>query len=178
MKLTELAIGKLYPLKLMQTGEGAATQFLLKGGNILQIVLSGMSADEIWSLKKGTIKGGFLYDSRGCLLWLFTFHDRQNKPLFTFDCPFDATLIPRDEIALHSIENEKQRLAIEIHAIDEKRIVRALRLITLSNKMTIDFLSAVQDQLTAHHDHSAMSVWMAQSIDDLAKKCKMEKLGE
>lgn len=177
MELIKLAVGHPYPLKLTQTGEGAATQFLLTGGNLLQILLSGINSDELWALKKGAIKAGFIYE-KGCLLWFFVFHDRQNRALFTFDCPFDATIIPRSDLALHSIENQNQRLAIEIHVIDERGLVRALRLVTLSNQMTVDFLSTVQDQLSTLHDRSVMQNWMQYPPAELIKKCKLEKLGE
>lgn len=175
-EFTQLAVGKPYPIKLPYQQEGAAANFLLKGGNILQILLSGLSDDELWSLKKGEIKGGFLYRS-GCILWLFAFSDRANKPVFTFDCPFDARIIPKDDLVLHSIDNSNERLAIEIHVIDENLIVRALRLITLSNQMTINFLSAVQEQLSVISDESAYLDWMQHQPKDLIKTCNSESLG-
>ena len=176
-ELVQLAVGKPYPLKLTPYHDGAATQFLLKGGNVLQILLTNPSSDEIWSLKKGTIKAGFLYKNGG-LLWLFQFADKKGKPILEFDCPFDVRIIPRDDLSLHSIENEKQRLAIEIHAVDERSIVRALRLVTLSPKMTIDFLSAVQEQMSSAHP-SPENKWENYSIDELKRTCEnMEKLGK
>ena len=128
-------------------------------------------------LKNGAIKSGFLYKN-GCMLWLFQFCDKKGKPVLTLDCPFDAKLLPRDELALHSIENEQQRLAIEIHVVDEHRIVRALRLVTLSNKMTLSFLSSVQDQLTTIADQSIMERWMDYPPFELIKDCDSEILGE
>lgn len=173
----KLSVGQPYPLKLTQHQDGAATQFLLKGGNVLQILITNPNSDEIWSLKKGTIKAGFLYKN-GSLLWLFQFSDKKGRPILDFDCPFDVRIIPRDDLALHSIENENQRLAIEIHAVDERRIVRALRLVTLSPKMTIDFLSAVQEQMASAHP-SPENKWENYSIDELKRTCEnMEKLGQ
>lgn len=178
MELTQLAVGRPYPFKLAPYHDGAATQFLLKGGNVLQILITKPSSDEIWSMKKGTIKAGFLYENSS-LLWLFRFLDKKDKPVLDFDCPFDVRIIPRDDLALHSIENEKQRLAIEIHVVDEKHIVRALRLVTLSPKMTIDFLSAVQRQMASVQPSSEDNKWTNYSIDELNKVCNnMEKLGQ
>ena len=114
----------------------------------------------------------------GSLLWLFQFSDKKGRPILDFDCTFDVRIIPRDDLALHSIENEKQRLAIEIHAVDERRIVRALRLVTLSPKMTIDFLSAAQEQMASAHP-SPENKWANYSIDELKTVCNnMEKLGQ
>jgi hypothetical protein len=175
--LIKLKVGQPYPLKLTQTGEGAAAQFLLHGGNIMQILLDGISSEEVQAFKKGIIKAGFLFE-KGCLLWLFKFHGKNKQPLFTFDCPFDSTLIPRDDIALHSIKNDQERLAIEIHVVDENRIIRAMRYVTLSNRMTLNFLSAVQDQLTMPRDQAVLANWMQYPPEELFKKCETEILGE
>lgn len=144
VNMIELRRGEPYPLPLEQ-GEGAAAQFLTKTGNILQIVLPGMDAKEQTALRSGMIKAGFLYEG-GAMLFLFQFYGA-GKPLLTFDAPFDIRLYQENRRNLHNIDNAHQRLAIEIHAIDEKKILRALRLVTMPPDMTIKFLSAVQEQL-------------------------------
>src|SRR5664279_3691762 len=147
-ELITLTRGEPYPLPLEQ-GQGAAAQFLMQSGNILQIVLPGMDAKEQTALRSGMIKAGFLYES-GSMLFLFQFYGAgAGKPLLTFDAPFDIRLYPENRRNLHNIDNAHQRLAIEIHAIDEKKILRALRLVAMPPDMTIKFLSAVQEQLAA-----------------------------
>lgn len=88
-------------------------------------------------------------DQGGAMLLLFQFYGNDGKPLITFDAPYDVRLLPTDNRSLHNIDNAEQRLAIEIHAVDEKKILRALRVVTMPPSMTMAFLSAVQDQLAA-----------------------------
>jgi hypothetical protein len=85
--------GKPYPLPLSTQGEGAAAQFLIKGGNLLQIVIHNMNDTEKWALSHGDVKMGLL--SRcGAILLLFQFCAQNKRPALVFDCPFDLRLIP------------------------------------------------------------------------------------
>jgi hypothetical protein len=156
--MIKLARGQTYPIPLLQN-EGAATQFLMKSGNILQIVLPGMSAKEEKALRSGMIKSGILYEA-GSMLLLFQFYGDNGRPMLTFDAPFDVRLLPASERNLHNIENAEQRLTIEIHGVDGKRILRALRLVTMPPAMTLKFLSAVQDQLAAINKPGVMRGWL------------------
>jgi hypothetical protein len=178
--MTEFALlerGKPYPMPISH-GEGAVAQFLTKTGNILQIVLPGMDAKEQKSLKSGLIKAGFLYDG-GAMLWLFQCYGAgAGKPLLTFDAPFDIRLLPPAERNLHNIENPQQRLAIEIHAVDKKKILRALRVVTMPPAMTLKFLSAVQDQLAAIDKPGVMERWMQQQPHDLINQAEKWILGK
>lgn len=174
--MIKLARGEPYPLP-MQHGEGAAAQFLLKTGNILQIVLPGMDAKEQTALRSGMIKAGILYRS-GAMLLLFQFYGNNGKPLITLDAPFDIRLLPVDQRQLHSIDNADQRLAIEIHAVDENKIVRALRLVTMPPSMTVRFLSAVQDQLAAIGGSTIMATWLQQQSHDLIETTETWILGQ
>jgi len=104
--MTEFALlerGKPYPLPINH-GEGAAAQFLMQSGNILQIVLPGMDSKEQNALRSGMIKAGFLYEG-GAMLLLFQFYGSDGKPLITFDAPFDIRLLSKDKRNLHNIEN-------------------------------------------------------------------------
>ncbi len=166
-ELTLLERGKPYPMPLNQS-EGAAAQFLLKTGNILQIVLPNMDSKEATALRSGMIKAGFLYEG-GAMLLLFQFYGDNGKPLITFDAPFDIRILPTTERNLHCIDNSEQRLAIEIHAVDERKILRALRLVTMPPEMTLKFLSAVQDQLAAIDKPGVMASWLQQQPHDLIK---------
>jgi hypothetical protein len=172
-----LTRGEPYPLPLEQ-GQGAAAQFLMQSGNILQIVLPGMDSKEQNGLRSGMIKAGFLYEG-GAMLLLFQFYGAgAGKPLITFDAPFDIRLLSKDKRNLHNIENPEQRLAIEIHAVDEKKILRALRVVTMPPAMTLKFLSAVQDQIAAIDKPGVMAKWMQQQPHDLIKQVENWVLGK
>ena len=177
MELITLVVGKPYPLKRNQT-EGATANFLLKGGSYLQITLNGMDKTDSQVLWRGDIKAGFIYED-GALLFLFQFFGKDKKPYFTFDAPFDMRIIPADKRDLHSISNAEQRIAFEIHVIDENNICRGLRLITMPPDMTISFLSAVQEQLaTLSKGDASYKKWLQQEPRDLIKKAKIWTLGE
>ena len=173
---TLLQRGEPYPLPIEQ-GQGAAAQFLLQSGNILQIVLPGMDSKEQNALRSGMIKSGFLYEG-GAMLLLFQFYGAgAGKPLITFDAPFDIRLLSAAKRNLHNIENPEQRLAIEIHAVDEKKILRALRVVTMPPAMTLKFLSAVQEQLAAIDKPGVMTKWMQKQPEDLLKQVEHWILG-
>lgn len=174
MSMTLLARGERYPMPLLQS-EGAAAQFLLKTGNILQIIVPGMDAKEEAALRSGMIKAGMLYEG-GAMLLLFQFYSNDGKPLLTFDAPFDIRLLPSSQRKLHNIDND-QRLAIEIHGVDDKLILRALRVVTMPPNMTIKFLSAVQDQLAAIDKPGVMARWMQSQPHELLKTTKTWILG-
>ena len=171
-----LSRGEPYPLPIEQ-GQGAAAQFLMQSGNILQIVLPGMDAKEQNALRSGMIKSGFLYEG-GALLLLFQFYDSNGKPLLTFDAPFDIRILPHDDRNWHCIDNDRQRLAIEIHAVDEHKILRAIRVVTMPPLMTLSFLSAVQDQLAAIDKPGVMAKWMQQQPEDLLNQTENWVLGK
>ncbi|GEM_PF-1902031 len=173
---TLLARGDPYPLPLVQT-EGAVVLFLMKSGNFLQIVLPGMDAKEQTALRDGMIKAGFLYES-GSMLFLFQFYGSNGKPLLTFDAPFDIRILPHDDRNWHGIDNDRQRLAIEIHAVDEHKILRAIRVVTMPPLMTLSFLSAVQEQSTAINKPGVMAGWMQQEPNELIKKTDTWVLGK
>jgi hypothetical protein len=176
-ELITLTRGEPYPLPLEQ-GQGAAAQFLTKTGNILQIVLPDMDSKEQASLRSGMIKAGFLYEG-GALLLLFQFYGAgAGKPLITFDAPFDIRLLSKAKRNLHNIENPEQRLAIEIHAVDEKKILRALRVVTMPPSMTLKFLSVVQDQLAAINKPGVMAGWLQQQPEDLLNQTENWVLGK
>jgi hypothetical protein len=168
--------GKPYPLKY-RNQDGATADFLRIDGNRLLIVVSDMNSKEEQSLRSGMVTAGFLYQD-GALLWLFRFYGNNGRPLFTFDTPFDIRLIPPEMRQLHNIDNAEQRLLIDLHAVDEKGILRAIRGMTLSPKLTLAFLSAAQDQLAASATgERQMTLWMMHRPDQLVEFTKMEPLG-
>jgi hypothetical protein len=168
--MIKLSVGERYPFPLSQT-EGAAAQFLVKAGNILQIAVPDIDSKEKKALKSGMIKSGMLYE-KGALLLLFQFYGDNGKPLLTFDSPFDVRMIPKDLLQLHSITNEFQRLAIEIHAVDNG-ILKVLRLVTMPPDMTIEFLSAAQEQLTElRSGDNKMQEWLNYQPVQLLEQCE------
>jgi len=176
-ELITLTRGDPYPLPLKQ-GQGAAAQFLMQSGNILQIVLHGMDGKEQNALRSGMIKAGFLYEG-GAMLLLFQFYGAgAGKPLLTFDAPFDIRILPVSRRNLHNIENPEQRLAIDIHAVDEKKILRALRVVTMPPDMTVKFLSAVQEQIAAIDKPGVIQNWLKQQPHDLIKQTENWVLGK
>lgn len=172
---TILSRGQPYPLEYPKQ-DAAVADFLRSGGSRLLIVLSSMTSADEWSFRNGMITAGFLYKD-GALLWLFKFYSKAGRPLFTFDAPFDARLIPAEELQLHNIENAEQRLLIDLHAVDDKGILRAIRAVTMSPGMTLEFLSAVQDQLATAAGELKMAEWMRHDPAHLADTIKMEALG-
>jgi hypothetical protein len=175
-QFTRLARGEPYPLPLVQT-EGAVVLFLMKSGNFLQIVLPGMHSKEQTALRSGMIKAGFLYEG-GAMLFLFQFYGGDGMPLITFDAPFNIRILPVDERNLHNIDNERQRLAIEIHAVDEHKILRALRVVTMPLDMTVKFLMAVQEQIAAIDKPGVMDKWLQIEPNELIKQCETWVLGK
>lgn len=174
--MIELARGEPYPLPVLQH-EGAAANFLSKNGNILQISLPGITAKECTAFRSGMIKAGFLYQN-GEFLWLFQFNDNKGLPLITLYAPFDVRMIHKDLLALHSIDNTQQRLVVDLHAIDENKILRALRAITMPPELTLEFLQAAQDQIASINQHGSMDQWMQQSPDELTALTKMYLMGK
>jgi len=173
-ELITLTRGEPYPLPLEQ-GQGAAAQFLMQSGNILQIVLPGMDSKEQNALRSGMIKSGFLYEG-GALLLLFQFYGSNGR--ITFGASFDIRLLSKDRRNLPNLKNPHQRLAIEIRCIDEKKILRALRLVTMPPAMTLKFLSAVQDQLAAINKPGVMAGWLQQQPEDLLNQTENWVLGK
>ncbi len=170
-----LSIGSQYPFPL--GAEGATANFLTISGNTLQVVIPNISKEDLFALKKGKIKAGFLYENGG-LLWLFTFFDKKRK-VFTLDSPFDARLIPKDLLGLHDIINSNQRLVIDIHVIDETNTVRVLRSVTMSNALTLSFMSTAQEQLSeTNKSDKSLKKWLKVSPDELTNNTKMYELGK
>lgn len=168
-----LGVGENYPLPI-PVHEGAAAQFLIKGGSILQICLPMPLPSELEQIKEGTINAGLIID-QPLILWVFRFGN------ITFECPYDVRLIKKDDLDLPEITNKLQRLSISMHLIEpDTRIIHALKYFTLSPQMTIRFLSAVQDQLV-HHDADIMNTYkkyLSQSLETLEKIADMDVCGQ
>lgn len=173
--VTILSRGKPYPLE-HPIPDVAVADFLRESGNRLLISLSDITSAEEQVFRYGVIKAGLLYQD-GAMLWLFKFYDQDGKAYFVFDAPFDARLVPRTDLQLYSVDNPDLRLLIDLHVVDDQGILRAIRAITMSPSLTLQFLSAVQDQLSAIGGGQQMSKWMQLDSDQLAHHVSLEVLG-
>jgi hypothetical protein len=177
MKHLLLECGKPYPLPLA-TEAGASAQFLMRKTSILQVVIPGMGTLEEWALTQGDLKAGILSGGGACLL-LFQFHGRDTRPILTFDCPFDIRILPEDARVLPNTETAESRFVFEVHAIDERCILRGLRSVTMPPDMTREFFSAVQDQLASHASGEVrLQEWMRFEPVELVKHITMHHCGK
>lgn len=145
MNLVTISRGKEYPLPI-QAREGATANFLTSGGNLLQVAMPNLTRSEARSITSGPMKAGIIVDGP-LILWVFQFG------MLIIDAPFDARIIPANALWQPDIENDQQRLAIEVHLVDTATmIVEGFRYLTLSPKLTRRFLLAVQEQLADRRD--------------------------
>lgn len=141
MRSHKLTRDKNYSLQMINNTEGTAANFLTIGGNYLQIAMSDPARSEVMSIRRDTMKAGFIHDGP-LILWVFTFGS------IFLECPFDARIIPSDSLHLPDITNDAQRLGVDIHLVDTATMMlRAIRYVTLSPELTRRFLAAVDDQL-------------------------------
>ncbi len=171
MNVVKLARGETYPLPI-RAHEGAAANFLTGSGNILQIGMLNVARSEAQSIRNAPMKAGIIVDGP-LILWVFQFGT------IIIDAPFDARLIPADARWLPDIENEQQRLGINVHLVDTATtITRGIRYVTLSSPLTRRFLAAVQDQLADQRDITPhLTRWNATAITRLPALAQVERCG-
>ncbi|SFY33687.1 hypothetical protein [Azotobacter vinelandii] len=171
-----LAVGQKYPLRLA-SAEGAAAHFLGRTGSILQIGMPDLIPSETKLLRQGSMRAG-LYVDGPLIVLLFDFRAAGQQPI-ELDCPFDARVIPRDELFLPDITTGDQRLLVEVHIVDSAtNTVRGLRGITLPPAFTVAFLSAVQDQLAAAESlQGRYQEYLRVPLDARIKSARMEPCG-
>jgi hypothetical protein len=171
-----IQVGKPYPLPYRQV-DGAAAEFLTQGDSMLQVCIQHPTSDEIWALRKGEMRAGIL-TVPSAILWLWQFCGPNKKPLLTFDSPYDIRLLAPEQRNLMDIENERQRLLIQVHAIDDNGLLRGLRVISLPPDLTRRFFAAVMDQLACPVPSAiAMNAWMQREVTDLAREAGMHRCG-
>ena len=171
-KTLSLEVGKNYSLSVSAI-EGASANFLSKSGNFLQICLPDLQKSEVRSIRKNTLQAGLIKDGP-LILWLFKFDEE-----LTFDCPFDVRLISKSDLALHNIDNQNQRLSIDIHLVDtQTMILKALRAVTLSPELTRAFLLEVQEQLIdTRSTEPSLNKYMQYDLAQLSNCMKLYKCG-
>ncbi|CAA9889980.1 conserved hypothetical protein [Candidatus Methylobacter favarea] len=153
-----LTVGETYPVPVPDEA-GAHVRLLIRPGNYVQLVIPGMTGQEETAINSGLIKVGLMYEA-GAMLILFQFHDAEGLPLMFYEAPFDIKAWPSDIRRLPDVENSEQRLPIDIHAIDENGIFRALRHVFMPPDMTLKFLLAVQDQMAALPNPERVTSWL------------------
>lgn len=170
-----LSTNEKYPTVFAPNSEGAQAEFLRSFGNKLVFVLPNISPEEITGFRLGEIRAGILVKN-GAILFIWQIW-HQGKTIITFDSVFDAKLIP--DINLYDIPTESHRLAIEVHVIDSaNNVLKVIRLVSMPNEMTVEFLAAVQDQITGLQDGSAQNaLWRTKQPYELAHTTKMWQLG-
>ena len=173
-QLVLLEVGRPYPDNL-SVSEGAISDFLRPSVNRLIIAMPNISAIEEKGLRKGVMRGGMLAKN-GAILFVWQFYEK-GKLTLSLDSPFDARVI--HDIQFYDITTSETRLAIEVHIVDSAtKIIKGLRFLTMPPGMTIEFLSAVQDQLAnPNSGDDQWQKWMAQQPFELAKRTQMWLMG-
>jgi hypothetical protein len=176
MNYETVAVNQLYPFQL-PLAEGAIADFLREGSNRLLIAINDISKDEEKALRKGELRCGILVKN-GAILLLWQFRDKSGKPVFTLDSPYDARSI--NDIQLYDIQNSETRINIDVHIVDlSSKLVRGLRSITMPPSLTLEFLSAVQDQIASLEAGNAqLDRWMCMEPHALTKQTHMWLMGK
>ena len=176
MNFESISIGQEYPFSTPPS-EGAISDFLRPSSNRLLISICDITSDEASVLSKGELRCGLLAKN-GAIIFLWQFKDKHGRPVFTLDSPFDAKLI--NDIQLYDVNNSETRINIDVHAVDlSSKLVRSLRSITMPPGLTLEFLSAVQDQLATHKDgNMQLKAWMSMEPYELTKQTQMWLMGE
>lgn len=174
-KLILLSVNDKYPTEFTPYSSGATAEFLRSFGNKLVFLLPNISHEEIYAFRVGEIRAGILVKNGAILFVWQVWH--QGKTIITFDSVFDSKLIP--DINLYDIPTENHRLAIEVHVIDSaNNVLRLIRLVSMPNEMTVEFLAAVQDQITGLQDGAPQNeLWRTKQPYELAHTTKMWQLG-
>lgn len=174
MNPVSIVLNKKYPFNIPEQ-DGAISEMLRPAGNTLLIAFNGITDTEISALTTGEVKCGIL-NEHGAILMIWQFFSN-NHPIVTIDSPFSAKLIP--DIQMYDVLDAHQRLLIDIHVVDIKtKTTKGLRSITLTPNLTLNFLSAVQDQLSSPlSDSEQLLKWINHPVEELVTMATMEKLG-
>lgn len=172
-----LRCGEPYPLPVALEF-GAAAQFLMDSGSILQICIPDMTPADEEALRSGPVTAGLLVEGSALLL-MFQFHAPSGRPLLLFDCPYDVRFVAPDARRLPSTPSATEsRFLIQVHAVDGQGLLRVLRGITLSPELTRRFLSAAMDQLAALASGKATQLrWRSMPASELARCAGMSRCG-
>lgn len=161
--------GRSYPAPFHKR-QSACAEFLRRV-NVLQLTFPHVTNEEEFKVRKAPIYAGYV--KRGPHIhWVFKVGG------MLFDCPFDARIIPQDELTLHDLATDT-RLLVSVHLVDTfTGNLRALREVTLSPSLTKRFLCDVVDQLADLRNASRFQAELeAIPLPALAKVVPTERCG-
>lgn len=167
---TVLQRGRPYPFAAPR--EGATANFLQANGNLLLIGLPEIVHSEEKAVRLEPMRAGLIHDGP-FILWIFTFGT------MIFECPFDARLIPRDQLCLPRGITPNTRLGVDVHLVDSAtRILRGIRFVTISPSLTGKFLEAVQEQSRDQRATSPIEDrYCNMPLDHLSALSELERCG-
>lgn len=165
-----LGVGSSYPLET-PCHEGAAAQFLVKPGNILQVMMPSIMNTELSALKKGKIRSGFITQGKTIFI-LFEIGD------LLFECPFKPSIIPQDLISIPDLTNANQRMLVDMHVIDtDTHNLCALRSFTLAPALTEKLIAQAKKIRESANVTCELQDIVHQSLFSMFKTAKLYKCG-
>jgi len=165
-----LGAGSPYPL-VTPCHEGAAAQFLVKPGNILQVMMLSIINSELSALKNGKIRAGFI--TQGATIFIFF-----EIGDILLECPFNPGIIPQDLIFIPDLTNACQRMAVDMHVIDtDTNNLCALRSFTLAPDLTKKFISRAKKIRESTNEICEPENIIHQPLTSMFKTTKLYKCG-
>ena len=157
--------------------EGAVCELLRDGAGTLYIYIHGLNKREAKALAEGDMRCGVLSEGASLML-IFEFIFRGNS-IFSFDCVFDARRIPEHELQIPEITDPRERYFMTVLVIDtHTKILKSIRGVTMSHQLTLEFFSAVQDQLASSETGDRkIKQWLDCSAKELLSMAKMRPMG-
>jgi len=142
-----LETGKTYPYGVVP--DGAKIDFLANDTNVMLVGLPYLTEIDAKGIISGDAKCGLIHKD-GALLLLFSFKTAHD--VISFDVPFDASLIPKEQLKLDDVTTSTRRVLFQIHLVDSATNTFAgIRYLTFSPELTLEFFDVVQDQLANPH---------------------------
>ncbi|ELP6119495.1 TPA: hypothetical protein I7730_00135 [Vibrio vulnificus] len=149
-----LETGKAYPYGVVP--DGATVDFLANDINVMLVGLPFINEVDSNGIIYGEAKCGLIHKG-GALLLLFSFKTKDD--VISFDVPFDASLIPKEQLKLDDVTTPTRRVLFQIHLVDSAtNNFVGIRYLTFSPELTLEFFDVVQDQLAnPHRQQSALA---------------------
>jgi hypothetical protein len=165
-----LGVGSPYPLEVLSY-EGAAAQFLVEPGNILQVMMPSIMNSELSALKNGKIRAGFITQGKTIFI-LFEIGD------LLFECPFNPSIIPQDLISIPDTTTGNKRMAVDMHVIDTDTYkLCALRSFTLAPVLTKKLVTRAKKIRESANVICEPQNIIHQSLFSMFKTAKLYKCG-
>jgi len=173
--MPDLCIGQVYPVAIGNI-KSVLHNFVTDGNTVIFSV-PNMDEVEKQAMVHGDIEVGLIVKENAIrLLWRCM---SGKKTVLVFDELFNAR--QTQGLLLNDIETDKERLQVILHIVDgATNILEGARALTMPPAITINFLSAVQDQLAIEEtaqEKSIQAKWHQQSSFDLIKSTNMYRMG-